>query len=42
MGQAIDRRLMSFCELALCKVNNQPFQAAYIEIVDKLYDSHCV
>jgi hypothetical protein len=40
MGQAIDRRLMTFRKLALCEVNDQPFQAAHIEIVDKLYDSH--
>jgi hypothetical protein len=33
---------MTFCKLALREVNGESFQAAHIEIVDKLYDAHGV
>jgi len=42
IGQTIDYWLMTFCKLALREINGEPFQAAHIEIVDKLYDSHGV
>ena len=42
MSQAIDKRLMTLRQLAIGQVNGQSFQAAHIEIVYKLYDSHGV
>jgi hypothetical protein len=40
MGQAINRRLMTFRKLATRDVNGQPFQPTHIQIVDELNDSH--
>jgi hypothetical protein len=40
MSQAVNKSLMTLHELTAREVNDQPFQATHIEIVDKLYDSH--
>jgi hypothetical protein len=40
MSQTIDCRLMTFGELTLREVENKPFQAAHIEIIDELNYSH--